>query len=615
MARSLLVGLLVFSVGALGISSQRMQIIDVYFTNPMAGLPLMNKLDAQANGVDRALIGLIDSVTQTIDIAVYRLTYELVVDALARACARGARIRIVSENEEALSNEAVYQRLQSLSCVELRTDAAADRQQGQFATLMHHKFAVFDGSTVWTGSLNWATRELHYDANNIIVMRDARIARLYTQEFEEMFRHGRFGEEKYGGRIFTRLSTYDLGGVRVGVYFTPSGAPQKIVLDALRQAKRTIQIAMFFFTDDLIMKALAEARARGVQIDAVWDFRGWERFEDSEMDDALYLGIGVVEALPGLAHHKFAIIDGRTVLTGATNWSDSGFFRNDENLLVIESSAIAAQFAQHFEHLKEDTLAYDRDPTQPPRVTIRHYNAEDVLVRVEWRPHLQARIDSYELCRATTSGGPCGVLIENIPGNHRYYVDETATPAQDYYYRMRARAAGSATPWSNEFSTEARTPYCPVSGAESECDCDDEIDNDGDRYVDCADFDCRAKTKCLGPQWRTAPSERVVVGITPTGALESQRQRYLGKLVTTEFSVAQVREENALFRIQSHSDFRQRLSVIIFKTQAQRFSGAGLYPTTAYRHKKIRVTGEFSEFQGQPQIIARSPWQIEIIGE
>ncbi len=617
MQRFFWVELLVFSVWFWGISLQPAQpsspSLRVHFTNPLAGLPLMNRLDAQANGLDRALIGLIDAAAQKIDIALYRLTLEFVVDALARACNRDVRVRVVSENEEALRNPSVYQRLQALSCVALRTDALADQRPGRFPSLMHHKFAVFDEKIVWTGSLNWGERELYYDANNIIILDDPRLARLYTQEFEEMFERGRFSEEKYGGRVFTRLSTYDLGGVRVGVYFTPSGAPQKIVLSAIQQAKRTIQIAMFAFTDDLIMKALAEARARGVQIEAIWDYRGWERFEDSEMDDALYLGIGVVDALPGLVHHKFAIIDGQTVITGSTNWSDSGFFRNDENLLVIESAAVAEQFAQHFNALKEETLKYDRDPTQPPRVTLRHYNTEDVLVRVEWRPHLQAPIDSYELCRATLSGGPCEALIENISSKYRYYIDETALAGQSYHYRMRARSAGGVTAWSNEFFTKARVPYCPASGADSECDCDDQLDNDGDSFVDCADLDCKAKTKCLGPQWRTAQGERVILGVTSTEALASQRQRYLGKLVTTEFTVAQVREERVLFRIQSHPDFRQHLSVIIFKSQAQRFTGAGINPLSAYRNKRLRVTGEFSEFQGQPQIIARSPWQLEII--
>ncbi|MCS6937308.1 MAG: phospholipase D-like domain-containing protein [Candidatus Bipolaricaulota bacterium] len=619
MRRSFWVGVLVFSVGFWGISLGPAQLpsaaLRVYFTNPLAGLPLMNRWDAQANGVDRALIALIDSARQTIDIALYRLTMESVIEALARVCGRGVRVRIVSENEEALSNESAYQRLHALPCVALRTDALADQRHGRFPPLMHHKFAVFDRKTVWTGSLNWSERELYYDANNIIVLDDTRLAQIYTQEFEEMFERGRFSDDKYGGRVFTRLSTYDLGGARVGVYFTPSGAPQKIVLDAIQQAKRTIQIAMFAFTDDLIMKALAEARARGVQVEAVWDYRGWERFEDSEIDDALSLGIGVVDALPGLVHHKFAIIDGQTVITGSTNWSDSGFFKNDENLVVIESAAIANQFAQHFNALKEDTLKYDRDPTQPPRVTVRHYNTEDVLVRVEWRPHLDAPIDSYELCRATASGGPCEKIIERIPRYHRYYIDETAVEGRSYYYRMRARSGPNTTAWSNEFVTIAQMPSCPLVGVESECDCDDQLDNDGDRSIDCADLDCKAKTKCLGPSWRVAQGERVVVGVTPKEALESERQRYLGKLVTTEFVVANVREESALFRIQSHSDFRQSLSVIIFKSQAQRFRSVGIELPGAYRSKRIRVTGEFSEFNGQPQIVARSPWQIEIVGE
>lgn len=619
MQRFCWIGLLVCSVGFWGVSLLPAQppspSLRVHFTNPLVGLPLMNRLDAQANGVDRALIALIDSARQTIDIALYRLTLESAIAALARACTRGVRVRVVSENEEALSNESVYRLLQALPCVALRTNAPADQRPGQFPALMHHKFAVFDEKTVWTGSLNWAERELYYDANNIIILDDPRLARLYTQEFAEMFERERFSEAKYDGHVFTRLSTYDLAGARVGVYFTPSGAPQKIVLNAIQQAQRTIQIAMFAFTDDLLMKALAEARARGVQIEAVWDYRNWERFEDSEIDDALSLGIGVIDALPGLVHHKFAIFDGQTVITGSTNWSDSGFFRNDENLLVIESAAIAAQFAQHFNALKEDALKYDRDPTQPPRVTVRHYNTEDVLVRVEWRPHLYAPIDSYELCRATVSGGPCQALIERIPRQHRYFVDETAAEGQSYYYRMRARSGATVTPWSNEFVTTAQTPYCPLAGAKSECDCDDQFDNDGDRSIDCADLDCKAKTKCLGPQWRENPRERVVVGVTPKEALEARRERYLGKLVTTEFRVVQVREESALFRLQSDLDFRQYLSVIIFKSQAQRFTGAGINLPSTYLNKRLRVTGEFSEFQGQPQIIARSPWQIEIIGE
>jgi phosphatidylserine/phosphatidylglycerophosphate/cardiolipin synthase-like enzyme len=588
--------------------------IKVYFTDPLVGLPLMDKPKEQANGVDDALIALIDSAQRTIDVAVYRLTHQPVIEALRQACEHGVIVRLVTDQSSVEGFPSAYSQLQSLPCLTLKTDASAD-VRGRFEHTMHHKFSVVDGAVLWTGSLNWADREFFFDANNALIIRDERLARLFTTEFNEMFLRDRFGERKYDGRIFTQLRTYTVGSTSVGLYFTPSGAPQKIMRDAIRQAKENIQIAMFYFTDDLLMAELAAAHARGVKIEAVWDFRGWERFEDSEIDDMLHLGIGVVDALPGLVHHKFAVIDGKMVITGSTNWSDSGFFNNDENLLVLESSALAAQFSEHFERLKQDALDYDMTPTLPPRITVRHHNWEDVLARIEWRPHLLRPVEFYELCRARQSFGPCERVYSQIPANHRYFVDEEVQPGQQWFYRLRARTDGHFTDWSNEFVLTVQAPFCSISGAREECDCDDGQDNDGDNFTDCDDLDCKTATKCLGPSWRTNDRERVVLGLTPVRTLESQRERYLRRLVTTEFTVISSAVQGGVIRLQSNKDFLTHLSVIIFKSSEPRFTGLGMQPVSFYRNKKIRVTGEFSQYEGQPQIIVRSPWQIEIIKE
>ncbi len=587
-------------------------LVTVYFTNPIAGLPWMDKPDKQANGVDSALIALIDSAHKNIDIAVYRLAYLPVIAALQRACARGVTVRLVLDQSSVEEFSSEFTQVQNLPCATIKTDINADARE-RFEHTMHHKFAVVDGSVVWTGSLNWTDRELLFDANNALVIRDGRLARLFTTEFNEMFLKDRFGQQKYDGKVFTQLRTYTIGSTTVGVYFTPSGAPQKIMRDAIRQAKKTIQIAMFYFTDDLLMAELAAAQTRGVKIDAVWDFRGWERFEDSEIDDALQLGIGVVDALPGLVHHKFAVIDGTTVIAGSTNWSDSGLFSNDENLLVLENPELARAYTEHFERLKQDALLYDRTPTLPPRVTLRHYNTQDVLARIEWRPHLVSSVDFYELCRAKGSFGPCERVYSQIPAHYRYFVDEDVQPGQRWFYRMRGFVNNQFTEWSNEFVRDVRAPFCPIVGARKECDCDDTIDNDGDRSPDCDDLDCKAATKCLGPQWRTNTRERVVLGLTPRQALESQPERFLKKLVTTEFTVAATTVSGSVIRIQSDRDFSNHLSVIIFKSYEPRFRGLGIDPASFYTKKKIRVTGEFSQYQGQPQIIVRSPWQIELV--
>jgi phosphatidylserine/phosphatidylglycerophosphate/cardiolipin synthase-like enzyme len=50
-------------------------------------------------------------------------------------------------------------------------------------------------------------------------------------------------------------------------------------------------------------------------------------------------------------HHKLAVIDNRTVITGSFNWSPSAAHQNDEVLLVIDSPLLAAHFTQEVDRL------------------------------------------------------------------------------------------------------------------------------------------------------------------------------------------------------------------------------------------------------------------------
>ena len=50
-------------------------------------------------------------------------------------------------------------------------------------------------------------------------------------------------------------------------------------------------------------------------------------------------------------HHKFAVIDRKTVITGSFNWSPSAAHQNDEVLLVIESPLLAAHFTREMDRL------------------------------------------------------------------------------------------------------------------------------------------------------------------------------------------------------------------------------------------------------------------------
>ena len=50
-------------------------------------------------------------------------------------------------------------------------------------------------------------------------------------------------------------------------------------------------------------------------------------------------------------HHKLAVIDDRTVITGSFNWSPSAAHQNDEVLLLIHSPLVAAHFTREMDRL------------------------------------------------------------------------------------------------------------------------------------------------------------------------------------------------------------------------------------------------------------------------
>jgi phosphatidylserine/phosphatidylglycerophosphate/cardiolipin synthase-like enzyme len=56
-------------------------------------------------------------------------------------------------------------------------------------------------------------------------------------------------------------------------------------------------------------------------------------------------------------HHKFAVIDRQTVITGSHNWSKAANYTNDETILIIQNNpTIAAHFDREFDRLYRDAV-------------------------------------------------------------------------------------------------------------------------------------------------------------------------------------------------------------------------------------------------------------------
>jgi phosphatidylserine/phosphatidylglycerophosphate/cardiolipin synthase-like enzyme len=138
----------------------------------------------------------------------------------------------------------------------------------------------------------------------------------------------------------------------ITVYFSPNGGCEKAVISEIRKASQTIDIAMYFLSSRDIARAVIKARDNNVRVRMVLD-------QGQEIESASKSGYLVKHAVDvryhlgfGLMHNKFAIIDGKSLITGSFNWTRTAEERNEENLLVITGEKAAIEdFRRRFEYL------------------------------------------------------------------------------------------------------------------------------------------------------------------------------------------------------------------------------------------------------------------------
>jgi phosphatidylserine/phosphatidylglycerophosphate/cardiolipin synthase-like enzyme len=137
------------------------------------------------------------------------------------------------------------------------------------------------------------------------------------------------------------------------VYFSPNGGIRDRLLRAINHTKASIDVAIFDFTSGELAGALVAAKDRGVAIRVLADARQAQG-KHSEIPFLLQKG-AKIRLLKGngrgIMHHKFAIFDGKLLVTGSYNWTDSAERFNHENALVLDDSEIIRRYQARFEHL------------------------------------------------------------------------------------------------------------------------------------------------------------------------------------------------------------------------------------------------------------------------
>jgi phosphatidylserine/phosphatidylglycerophosphate/cardiolipin synthase-like enzyme len=324
-----------------------------------------------AESIAADIIEFVGAARRTLDIALYDVRLpgsvgDSVADAIRAAHARGVAVRIAF-NADGLFKIPVPPPPSTRPDILAELGVALKPIPGE-PDLMHHKYVVRDGESLWCGSTNWTTDSWTREENIIIRLNSAEVCAFYLRNFEELWTKGKVEDT---GRWDTEL--VNVGSSQVRPWFSP-GRGEKLaqrIAEAIGLAKTRVRIASPVLTSGPILGTLAEIGAEGkVDVLGVCDwtqlhavFGQWKLNTGSQwkipllagvLETAKFNGKNSTPYGPGTTHdymHAKITVADDISFVGSFNLSRSGEM-NAENVLEIHDAALADELAAFIDKIR-----------------------------------------------------------------------------------------------------------------------------------------------------------------------------------------------------------------------------------------------------------------------
>ena len=329
--------------------------------------------------VGQQVVDFVEGARRSLDFAHYDFhlrpdTAELVGGAIKEAAARGVAVRFLYNLDHRNPipvpppPEPDGTLIESLD-VPVRAIAGVP-------DLMHHKYAVRDGQTVWTGSTNWTDESWSRQENVILLADSGDLASRFTKNFDELWETG--AVERSG---FLGTEPVEVGALEVRPWFTPGRGEDLShrIGKAIGRAKRRVRIASPVITAAPVLSTLAEKVSEG-QLDVAgcvdqpqvrgviyqWRQNGniaWKLPLLERVMRAPFSGKRSTPWGPGTLHdfmHAKVTVADDTVFAGSYNLSRSGEL-NAENVLEFRSEELADRLASYIDEVRARYPAFSLD--------------------------------------------------------------------------------------------------------------------------------------------------------------------------------------------------------------------------------------------------------------
>jgi phosphatidylserine/phosphatidylglycerophosphate/cardiolipin synthase-like enzyme len=169
------------------------------------------------------------------------------------------------------------------------------------------------------------------------------------------------------GAIFSSASIagarVDLGAGQVDVYFAPQDDITLYVVDFINKAQQRVWVEAYEFTSPEVARALAQAKARGLDVRVVLDadVNGVHKHSMAKFLRDHDVPVWLDDRHP-IQHQKVLVVDSDRVGFGSANFTRAGMHggnpakSNAENFnLFVRVPALAKQYADEFERLQAES--------------------------------------------------------------------------------------------------------------------------------------------------------------------------------------------------------------------------------------------------------------------
>ncbi|MFI0435776.1 MAG: phosphatidylserine/phosphatidylglycerophosphate/cardiolipin synthase family protein [Parachlamydiaceae bacterium] len=257
----------------------------------------------------------INNAKESITLIIYALTDPQIIQALQAQSESGISVYIVAD---AKASPGISHRLPRASIV---------KSLGQ--GLMHQKILIIDNKQVWLGSANMTTNSLNIHGNLVMAIDNPALAKALSMRAKSMDETGSHTP------LLHREAMINNQNLEVWILPDDPSAVARLI-ELIRQAKKSIKIAMFTWTrPDLAQEVIAAAK-KGIDVEIVID-RYSGKGASTTVVKLLQKHHIPIHLSTGnkLMHHKLAVIDDEILINGSTNWTHAAFEENDDYFTVL----------------------------------------------------------------------------------------------------------------------------------------------------------------------------------------------------------------------------------------------------------------------------------------